>query len=322
MRAYIVLIFILVFFVACGAQSKPDTPNTGVSEPESADTAASEISSETVDTLPTNISIEFPDFSLAMSNESFKSDLEYLENIVQISKLNFNDIKIVIPQILEECKDAKPCHFPEAYFVLEEENSTILGAIDFIRTDVKQTEQYELLLALSKDENLTFKWSEENNNMFTSYVKNDALVNLNYFIDIENNEVLFANDRRRNTNNSYVVTSSLGAYHLASNHMNLEGENFSTNTLIENEVEVESNAFELSSFQRNLEEGTYVLLAPDTSIEALSSQKVLELALGTFTLFKEKFQGLLYSSDFIESINKLTIVLLKNNGQSFERLDP
>ncbi|MCH9739262.1 MAG: hypothetical protein K0U38_00255 [Epsilonproteobacteria bacterium] len=68
--------------------------------------------------------------------------------------------------------------------------------------------------------------------------------------------------------------------------------------------------YELSIVGGDLKEGDYILLAPNTNLEAVSLIDVFELSLGSFTVFEDKKQGALHSDAFLYMLNDLTIVYI------------
>ncbi len=82
--------------------------------------------------------------------------------------------------------------------------------------------------------------------------------------------------------------------------------------------------FELRIVGGNLDDGDYLLLAPDTNIESLNMINIFEESLGRFTVFGREKQGALHSDGFLYMLNSLIIVYINPSQEStsmFEIVD-
>lgn len=81
-------------------------------------------------------------------------------------------------------------------------------------------------------------------------------------------------------------------------------------------VEVTIELYELKITGGELEDGSYLLLAPNTDIDRFESIDIFELSLGTFTIFEERTQGELHDNSYESVLNQLVVVQIIESQES------
>ena len=171
-------------------------------------------------------------------------------------------------------------------------------------------ETTSLVLSKTEDEN-----SSEGNTSTYSLTSNSILkeeentsrFSANIEINSEESHLLFSGSVSDENSSTEVAVSS----ELSCDNNQSCDEN-SSDELRNTEVEL----YELRIVGGNLEDGDYVLLAPDTDIESLSLRYIFENSLGNFTVSEGERQGALHSDGFLYLLNSLIIVHINPSQES------
>ena len=168
---------------------------------------------------------------------------------------------------------------------------------------------YELILAINNEEEISFKWSENKQNIFTFYTKGSNTLKMHYFIESSlNKKALFIEDKQIHSLNTLMLTSESNKtknYHLASNHIENNQQNFSMKLSIKDEKLIENNILEFQQIASNLEEGNYLILPSDKNVTTLNLIDKFTLVRGSFSIFRGELQG--------HTNNEILLDTLENN---------
>ena len=314
MKQNILFLTILFFIIGCGAQNNPKE-STGEDRSQNNSIMSEE------NLLPQTINIEFPKLIEDSPIVSFKENVHYIKNIMSILDENLLLLREVMPKITEECNNNTVCHFPKNYFIIQE--NTSIGEIDFIKYEPTQAYQYEIRLKLTEIQHLTYQWNEAQNDVISTYLNQNDRLALHYFNDSQNSQALYIEDARSKQKNSFIISleeTLSSTYHLRYNHIQEEHQNFSSNIVIEDEVVIDNNSFQIDKTQTiftHLKDGDYLLLPLNSNIKNLDFINILALSKGSFSIFQGEIQGFLYDSDFSNNLEELSVFPLGRTQKIF-----
>jgi len=307
MNKKIVLAFIILFVLGCGAQNNPkqrDTLGNETMDDNGFTTTNASI-------LPNVINIPFPSRITELSQNSlFKQNIERIQKVIDLSKKQLTYLDQIMPQIIKECDTEKSCSFPTNHFTVQENNQNLfLGQIEFIKTTKNQ---YQLQLEINATSNLSFKWSDNQSDVVTIYKQKQDKTTLHYLSDLKEKESMIVHEKQAEEYNNYLIQTDSTDYTLSSNHIFNNHSNFSSYIKIRQGflLEYNENIFELSINKNRLKEGSYLLLPPNTDVKILALINILELTQGIVSFFNTKIQGFLYSDTFKDRTDELMLYYL------------
>jgi len=283
------------------------------------------------DTLPHSIAIDFPNILTSSLNSAFVKDITDVKKIETMAFLNLSLVSQAMPKILNECAGSITCHFQAEEFIVEyNEKNITLEKIDFIQHSKNKNYKYELTVikpfkndaSNEINDSITYKWTSNRKDVWSFYQNRESNLSLRYFIDADENESMVINDQRLEENSNFIITKKLQTYHLSSNHIKKNSDSFSFNILLEDELIINQNEniVQLYITNESAKEGNYLLLPPHTKEDGLTLKNVLDLAKGTFSFFYGAFQGFLYTDEFLDNLDELTVIELNDEEIGFRIL--
>ena len=284
-----------ILFIGCGAQNHPNTDNEPIEEES--------LLYENEETLPQTIKIPLPiKFMENPNNEIFNQDIQRIEKNTSFIKQGLDQLKRVMPNILENCDYKSPCSIPSNDIYIKEGDKNIsLGRIEL--------KNNEITLSLNQIEHLNFKWKNGTIDITTQYNYKEGNINLHYISDSNNRESIIIHEKYNNEHNNYIIQKTNISYNIQSNHIKETSKNFSSNILLEEGIilNYNENIFPLSFKNHHLKEGNYLLLPPHTNVKNLNLIDLISLAEGSFSIFNNQLQGFLYHQTYMHNIEKLII---------------
>lgn len=287
MRQNILFLFSFLL-IGCGAQNSPK---------ENAPTPGEVAFADNGMVLPQCISIPFPRTITPTPNSLFNEDVEHVKKIKNLLLKNLSLLEAKMPEITQKCQALTICHLDEY---------PTLGSIEYRADTSRQNYPYSLSLEISPTELVTYKWSEHQDDVLSTYSSNQSRLSLHYLY-AQNREFMTIEDTHVDAFNSFVVSKQESRYHLSSNHIKAKRENFSSNILFDAERMLEYNEqlYPFDSIAHDLKDGTYALLPKTSQIASSALMDVTDHALGTFSMWHGEVQGFLYSDEFIDTIEDL-----------------
>ena len=282
--------------------------------------------------LPQNMGISFPIVLNKSSNSEFIKDFNEVKEIEGMAFLNLALVSQAMPKILNECAGSISCHFQAENFPVEyNETNITLEKIDFRQFSKKK--KYPYVLTITKpfnndliddmNDTISYKWTHSKRDIWTTYTNDESNLSVRYFIDADANESMVINHKKEGESITFMVIQKDEHYHLSSNHLKKDNEDFSTSIFLEDGLLVteNENMIQLSQTSKNIKDGNFAFLPPDTSVKELKLKNILDLTEGTFSVLNKKFQGFLYSDKFLDNLNELTIVELTEEDKGFQLLN-
>jgi hypothetical protein len=256
-------------------------------------------------------------------------------------------------------------------------NDNLLKTVPFFRLSDGEVEDNKSIIEFQ-----TLKWSEDNEDVITTYVYEDnqtsSNISIHYLTDSDGKRIMHIYDNhnsqtdgtkenmnltlanKEDNNSTFTLrTNSIEEFkdgnetNISSFSANAEisedgalllfsgkisDENSTAELGMTSEVACENNEscdsnssepieevdielYELKITGGELENGSYLLLAPNTDIERLESIDIFDLSLGTFTIFEDKTQGELHDDSYENMLNKLIIVKIIESQESTDMFE-
>jgi len=326
-------LFILFVMLGCGAQNSP------IEEPSSASSASSDSSVDSFATpesnmlLPESVAIDFPNALKSSSNSSFNQKVNRIQKVIDSEKYNLELLKLAIDEIEQACPESNTtCNFGKDEFRVNHNHQTILlGAINFSKYQEENRSSYDLLLHLNDDIRVRYEWKDDERDVFTTYMEANNSLKLHYFRESNRSEASYLNESFVNEKNSFMINlenNGSSLYHLTSNHIKNNKEEFYTNLRVLDKVLIEDNrSFNISreSFvaissinetllnlieDKNLKDGDYLIFDANSTVEALNLGEKLKESIGHFTYLKKEVFGLVLNESSSKMVREFKIVPL------------
>ena len=246
LKENILYLFIVFSMLGCGAQNNPIEEFSSASEASSDSSVSTLATTESNILLPKSVAMDFPNALKDSSNSSFNKKVNRIQKAIDSEKYNFELLKLAIAEIEEACPESNAtCNFGKDNFRVNHNHQTVLlGEINFIKSKEENKSSYALLLTLNDDIQVRYEWKEDEKDVFTTYLEGNNSLLLHYFKDNNQSEASYINDSLPNEKNSFMINvenNGSSIYHLTSNHIKNDEEEFSTNLRVEDTVLIENN---------------------------------------------------------------------------------
>ena len=346
MKKNVLYLFVLFVVLGCGAQNSPIEEPSGASSASSDSSVNSLVTPETNILLPESVAMDFPNAFKDSSNSSFNQKVNRIQKVIDSEKYNFELLKLAIDEIEEACPESNTtCNFGKDNFRVNHNHQTVLlGAIKFTKQQENNRSSYNLLLYLNDDIRVRYEWSEDEKDVFTTYMEANDSLKLHYFRENNKSEASYLNESFLNEKNSFMINfenNGSSLYQLTSNHIKNNKQAFSTKLRVEDRVLIESNesffnfsvdnnlsnsegslgSVALNPFDnrvvlldyivsQDLKDGDYLLFDANSMVKALNLDEQLKLSIGSFTLLKGEIFGLILNEESSKGVTEFKIIPL------------
>lgn len=305
MKQHILFLFILILILGCGAQSNPkEIVIEGEGEEEHDEISAPIVSVEDNISLPQSIHIAFPSDINDSTNLSFNTDIAHIQKIQNILQKNLSLLEQNMPEIEAKCQSQTLCHL--------DANQT-LGAIDLIIDDTNQSYQYALTLTPNQTEQIDFKWSKDQSNVLSTYTNHQDTLSLQYLTEFSGTEAMIIKDKQTESFSTLIVSNVEDHYHLRSNHIKTNKENFSSHLTFEENQSIKYHELmhPIDTNHTLVKEGSYLLVLQEEPQHISTLIESVIHAEGLFTLFKAEIEGFDDHGENIVDSDDFTVIYLE-----------
>jgi hypothetical protein len=257
-------------------------------------------------TLSHNMSLKLLEQNI--SSPYYKRELYYL-------KWSDNNQDIVTQYIYEDNQTFSKV----SIHYLSKEDEKEFMYVSFLKDSniSEEKESINLILTKDMDENGSFtlvsnsidestEGNETNKSSFSSNVDISEESTLLQFSGTFLNEQLDSNESNETILKTSTVVEENGTISDLDENTTIDIEDISTNEL-----------YELNITGGSIDDGQYLIFAPDNEIIQFTSLEIYELSIGSFTIYDDEIQGELHVSSYEDQLDELIIVKVEESTGMF-----